>query len=139
MSVAAWCHTVRRHWQAVTQLVWPESPQQRARAECQRLDAELARRHERLLSRRRRIERLRDALQRQERRLGQITSRLRLLAGRSEDARFGELAVALDQARQTAEVVRQRLQRQEEAYERQRVSFERKKQIRADLLAASAG
>jgi hypothetical protein len=134
MSVAAWCRTVRRHWQDLAQLVWPESPQQRARAEALRLSQELGRRHERLIRRRCRIERLRDALQQHERRIEQLTGRLQLLAGRTEDARFWDLALALDRARQAAEHVRERLQRQEQAYEQQRVCFERKKELRAALL-----
>ena len=60
MSVLNLCRNVRSQWVAFSQLVWPEESRQLTQAAIEQLDDELARRYARLLSRRRRIETLRD-------------------------------------------------------------------------------
>jgi hypothetical protein len=128
MSIAKLCQTFRTHWEAWTHYFWPESATLRVQAERARLTEELRRRYQRLLRRRRKIERLRDRLEVQERAGIRLTARVQACVGKADGQDAWDAALDLDRLRRAAGRTRQRLRRQELAYERQRLHFERRKQ-----------
>src|SRR5262245_40420380 len=121
MSVAAFCQAVQSHWQALTQYVWPASPEQRVQEEIARRTADLVRRYRRLVQRRRRIEALRDRLTRQERELAD---------GAPRSAEVPLLARAGN---------RQRLTEQGRRYAGLRAEYVRRKQFRQALARGQVG
>jgi hypothetical protein len=64
MSITAVWRGLNHHWHTVLETLWPSTIEERTCAEIAHLNAELARRHQVLLRRRRRIEALRDHLAR---------------------------------------------------------------------------
>ncbi len=84
MSLTDLWRAVRAHWHDVTQQLWPDSPEERTRAEIDRLTADLARRQRRLVRLRCRVEQARDRLAREQQR--HRAERLRDRLARLEDA-----------------------------------------------------
>ena len=128
MSIAKLCQTFRTHWEVWNLYFWRESTTPRLRAERARLTEELRRRYQRLLRRRRKIERLRDRLEVQERAGIRLTARVQACVGKADGQDAWDAALDLDRLRRAAGRTRQRLRRQELAYERQRLHFGRRKQ-----------
>ncbi len=58
MSITRFWRNVRGRWHDLVQHYWPDTPEERTRAEIAHLTADLARRQKRLIRLRRRIERL---------------------------------------------------------------------------------
>jgi hypothetical protein len=123
MTVTAFCKALGSRWRLLARALWPETPERQARADQARLAAELARRRERMLRRRRTIERLRGDLPAQEKRAARLLARVEARVGQADEASAWELALELDRARGAAERCRERLRRHESAYERQRLRF----------------
>jgi hypothetical protein len=128
MSIAKLCQTFRTHWEALTHYFWPECPTLRAQTERARLAEELRRRYQRMLRRRRKIERLRARLEEQERAGIRLTARVQACLGKADGHNAWDAALDLDRLRRAADRTRERLRRQELVYERQRLHFERGKQ-----------
>jgi hypothetical protein len=61
MSLTAFWRVVQCHWHDLTRQFWPDSPEERTRAEIDRLGADLSRRWRRLVRLRQAIERQRSA------------------------------------------------------------------------------
>jgi hypothetical protein len=130
MALAAFCQAVRSQWQTLTQLVWPDSPQQQARDEIQHLTEELVGRYRRLVQRRSKIERLRERLAAAQRRVETLSG---LASSGTAAEGAWEMALTLERLHRAVQRNRARLVRLEEAYERRRLCFERKKQLRLAL------
>lgn len=122
MSVSAICREVRSRWQAFTQLVWPEAPEQQTQAHVEQLTEELARRYRRLVRRQQHVQDVRARLTRQERQL--ITRSLRL-ANPCKDE---------DRLRRAIERNRERLAHHERVYAQERETFCQRKALRLALL-----
>jgi hypothetical protein len=128
MALSTFYQAVRSHWRALARRVWPDSPEQQKQAEIARLTDELACRHRRLVLRNARIEQIRDRLARQQRRIAEVEALVRGGAGRA-----WELALDLERLHRAVGRNRSRLRRHQEAYHRQVLVLQRKKQLRLAL------
>ena len=108
MSVLDLCRNVRSQWVAFSRMVWPEDSRQLTQATLDELTDDLARRYDRLLARRRRIESARDQLARLERQA--------------------------QPDRDTIAPYRDRLAGLEDAYARRRQAFVRRKKLHKAIL-----
>jgi hypothetical protein len=66
MYFREWCEALQTGWRRLSSLLWPQEPQDRQRLNLARYDAELQRRQAVMLRLRRRIERLKARLERQD-------------------------------------------------------------------------
>jgi hypothetical protein len=133
MALAAFCQAVRSRWHTLTQLVWPSTPEELARAEIQHRRDELALFYQKLLQRRSRIEQVRDRLAAQQRHIEKLSS---LAASGTAADGAAEPSPILQCSHRALQRYRDRLLRLEKAYERRRHLFHRKKQL---LLALARG
>jgi hypothetical protein len=115
MSITILWRTVRGRWHDLVQQVWPDSPEERARAEIARLSGDLSRRYRRLVRLRQRIEQVRDLRDRQQRYLNEPSLE------------------APGRLQRSVERLRERLARLEGVYEDRRRQLERRKRLREAL------
>jgi hypothetical protein len=112
-------------WSALQRMFRSGSPGEPA-DEAARLRRELSGRYERLVERRRRIERLRGELERLESRMTHLTAQVAACFGK-DDALAWQRALELDRIRGEAEQTRDLLMRQEAKYRHRREKFEERK------------
>jgi chromosome segregation ATPase len=133
MSFADLRRSLRGHWRAFNEVLWPPTPCEQRQTDLDLIAEELRQRQERLLQRRQRIESLRGRLAQRERRLALLSARVQDCVDRADDANAGRAIQALERQRRLAESLRERISRQEQAYERQLRVFAWWKRRRAEL------
>lgn len=106
MSLAAFCRLLHSRWHGLASTLWPASFAERVQAELALLDAELRRRHDRLVKYRQKTEKLRDTLQRRERHpqslaIDQLRRRLA-----ERERKYQELLLRFDRCKQERNAVR---------------------------------
>jgi chromosome segregation ATPase len=127
MSEESFLHLFRSRWHEIASQFWPQTPRERAKAELERLDAELARRQSRVLIFLKRIEKLRNILEQREQRLGLFAALMQKMPKST-----GVLA-EWEHRQQTVNHLRERLQELEEVYARRLSRLRRWKQKRTEL------
>jgi hypothetical protein len=127
MSEGSFIHSFRSNWQQIASQLWPQTPRERARAELERLDAELAFRQTRLLLFQKKTEKIRNCLECRE-------LRLSMLAALAQKAPMNTGVWAeWEHQQRTADRLRERLQERERVYARRLARFRRQKQRRTEL------
>lgn len=126
-------------WRRLARWLWPERLSGRLATELVGRDAELRHLHTGLLAARVRVEQLRDAVRRNERRMTLLTAQVGLRVGRTDYPAAYDGALALETTRQTLEELRDHLAQAERAYERRRSRFARLKGERDTLASYRQG
>jgi hypothetical protein len=127
MSEGSFIHSFRSNWQQIASQLWPQTRRERAQAELERLDAELAHRQTRLLLFQKRTEKIRNCLECRELRLSMLAA-----VARKTPMNTAVLAEWEHQQR-TADYLRECLQERERVYARRLACLRRQKQIRTEL------
>jgi chromosome segregation ATPase len=127
MSEPSFLELFRSRWQEIARQFWPQTPRQQAQSELERLDAELGRRQRRLLSLRKRMERLHNHLNRCEQRLAQLAA-----LGQQAPA-DADVSSELECQWRRADCLRDRLQEREREYARRLARLRQRKRERAEL------
>jgi predicted nuclease with TOPRIM domain len=119
MSITAFWQTVRRRWRDLAENLWPDSPEERARAETDRLTANLSVRFRRLVRLRQGIERLRAQIEGQQRELNELPV---IASSETQEASLARVQLSIER-------MRRRLNRLEGTYQKQRDRLEWKKRL----------
>ncbi len=127
MSEGSFIHSFRSNWQQIASQLWPQTPRERAQAELERLDAELAFRQTRLLLFQKRTEKIRNCLECRELRLSMLAALLQ-----KTPMNTGILA-EWEHQQLAADRLRECLQERERVYARRLACLRRQKQIRTEL------
>jgi predicted nucleic acid-binding Zn-ribbon protein len=112
MSESSFLERFRSRWQEIARQFWPETPREQLQSELTRLDAELRLRQNRLLSLRKRIEKLRYHLNGSERNM------TRLVAPAQEMPAATTGGAELERRQRNIDRLRERLQKHERGYAR---------------------
>lgn len=136
MYYFAFYRLLRRRWRRLARVFWPGTLREQLQAELKHLDGELARRHQRLLKCRQKIEDLRIRLQRR-------VYRMALLVSQVHDGTAARAVEELAYKGQAIDRLRERLHARESAYAERLALFHHRKQqraaVRAQLLSCPPG
>lgn len=127
MSDDSFLHSFRSRWQEMVCQLWPKTPRERAKAELERLDAEVTQQQSHLLLFRKRIEKLHNRLERRELRvamLGGLVQKMPMNAG---------VAAEWEHQQRAVDCLRECLQERECVYARRLARFRKRKQKRTEL------
>ena len=127
MSEPSFLELFRSRWQEIARQLWPETPREQLQSELARLDAELGRRQNRLLSLRKRIEKIHNSLNRRERRLAQLAALMQ------ESPANADVSAELERQQRNIDRLRERLRERECGYARRLARLRRRKQAWAAL------
>jgi hypothetical protein len=127
MSEPSFLQLFRSRWQEIARQFWPETPREQLQSELARLDAELRRRQNRLLSLRKRIERRRHYLNGSERNMK------RFVAPAQETPPATIMAAELERRQRNIDCLRDRLRKLERGYSQRLARLRKLKQEWTEL------
>jgi septal ring factor EnvC (AmiA/AmiB activator) len=117
----------RSRWLEIARRLWPATPREQLESKLAAMDVELARRQDRLLYCRKRIDKLHDCLKRQEQRLALLASAVQRTPGE------GVAVAGLERQRRLMHRLHERLHRLEHGYIRRLARLRERKQRWTEL------